>query len=273
MRLLLVVWTLNLKAKYTGTSLSAVMNKSALINHTKTCALFLLFLCHSYIYRCSLMFHDFILVHINVFNLANLCSGSWCHPLNKPILPLWNQSQSQSLPACQLNGTILNYISDVYRNSEMEGGKPWHLICITQRFCPCLVSIATEIFHYEQTPLSNISVIRNVDLLFSLSFQGGLRGNIDWHLCSKMFWFFFFFSKWKRGCSQLILPCLQLNYTSRVSSNFSWTESGNIKMLSSTQDSAVGHKLPPATFTFNHTNCILYALGVGMSTKDPDHLR
>lgn len=37
--------------------------------------------------------------------------------------------------------------------------------------------------------------------------------------------------------------------------------------------SGVGHKLPPATFTFNHTNCILYALGVGMSTKDPDHLR
>lgn len=44
-------------------------------------------------------------------------------------------------------------------------------------------------------------------------------------------------------------------------------------MLSSSQASAVGHKLPPATFTFNHTNCILYALGVGMSTKDQDHLR
>ncbi|XP_051277404.1 peroxisomal multifunctional enzyme type 2 [Dicentrarchus labrax] len=36
---------------------------------------------------------------------------------------------------------------------------------------------------------------------------------------------------------------------------------------------AVGQKLPPTTFSFNHTQCILYALGVGMSTKDPDHLR
>ncbi|XP_008287375.1 peroxisomal multifunctional enzyme type 2 [Stegastes partitus] len=36
---------------------------------------------------------------------------------------------------------------------------------------------------------------------------------------------------------------------------------------------AVGQKLPPSTFHFTHTQCILYALGVGMSTKDPDHLR
>ncbi|TDH12925.1 hypothetical protein EPR50_G00052350 [Perca flavescens] len=36
---------------------------------------------------------------------------------------------------------------------------------------------------------------------------------------------------------------------------------------------AVGQKLPPSTVTFTHTQCILYALGVGMSTKDPDHLR
>uniref|UniRef100_A0A7N6AN86 Peroxisomal multifunctional enzyme type 2 n=1 Tax=Anabas testudineus TaxID=64144 RepID=A0A7N6AN86_ANATE len=36
---------------------------------------------------------------------------------------------------------------------------------------------------------------------------------------------------------------------------------------------AVGKKLPPTTFSFDHTQCILYALGVGMSTKDPDHLR
>uniref|UniRef100_A0AAX7UXW6 Peroxisomal multifunctional enzyme type 2 n=1 Tax=Astatotilapia calliptera TaxID=8154 RepID=A0AAX7UXW6_ASTCA len=35
----------------------------------------------------------------------------------------------------------------------------------------------------------------------------------------------------------------------------------------------LGQKLPPTTFSFNHTQCILYALGVGMSTKDPDHLR
>ncbi|XP_049907689.1 peroxisomal multifunctional enzyme type 2 [Epinephelus moara] len=36
---------------------------------------------------------------------------------------------------------------------------------------------------------------------------------------------------------------------------------------------AVGQKLPPITFNFDHIQCILYALGVGMSTKDPDHLR
>lgn len=36
---------------------------------------------------------------------------------------------------------------------------------------------------------------------------------------------------------------------------------------------AVGQKLPVSTFNFNHIQCILYALGVGMSTKDPDHLR
>ncbi|XP_054466225.1 peroxisomal multifunctional enzyme type 2 [Anoplopoma fimbria] len=36
---------------------------------------------------------------------------------------------------------------------------------------------------------------------------------------------------------------------------------------------AVGQKLPPSTFVFTPTQCILYALGVGMSTKDPDHLR
>uniref|UniRef100_A0A3Q4HKL7 Hydroxysteroid (17-beta) dehydrogenase 4 n=1 Tax=Neolamprologus brichardi TaxID=32507 RepID=A0A3Q4HKL7_NEOBR len=41
----------------------------------------------------------------------------------------------------------------------------------------------------------------------------------------------------------------------------------------SSQTKAVGQKLPPTTFSFNHTQCILYALGVGMSTKDPDHLR
>ncbi|XP_053277775.1 LOW QUALITY PROTEIN: peroxisomal multifunctional enzyme type 2-like [Pleuronectes platessa] len=36
---------------------------------------------------------------------------------------------------------------------------------------------------------------------------------------------------------------------------------------------AVGQKMEATTFSFNHTQCILYALGVGMSTKDPDHLR
>ncbi|KAK5601814.1 hypothetical protein CRENBAI_020171 [Crenichthys baileyi] len=36
---------------------------------------------------------------------------------------------------------------------------------------------------------------------------------------------------------------------------------------------AVGQKLPTSSFSFTPTQCILYALGVGMSTKDPDSLR
>ncbi|CAL1615578.1 unnamed protein product [Knipowitschia caucasica] len=38
-------------------------------------------------------------------------------------------------------------------------------------------------------------------------------------------------------------------------------------------DSPVGYKMAPSQFTYSHTQCILYALGVGMSTKDPDALR
>ncbi|XP_034759301.2 peroxisomal multifunctional enzyme type 2 isoform X1 [Acipenser ruthenus] len=36
---------------------------------------------------------------------------------------------------------------------------------------------------------------------------------------------------------------------------------------------AVGQKLPEMVFTYSQTQCILYALGVGMSTKDPDHMK
>uniref|UniRef100_A0A4W5KAK2 Peroxisomal multifunctional enzyme type 2 n=1 Tax=Hucho hucho TaxID=62062 RepID=A0A4W5KAK2_9TELE len=36
---------------------------------------------------------------------------------------------------------------------------------------------------------------------------------------------------------------------------------------------AVGQKLPQSTFSYSHTQCILYALGVGMSTKDDHHLK
>ncbi|XP_041958062.1 peroxisomal multifunctional enzyme type 2 [Alosa sapidissima] len=36
---------------------------------------------------------------------------------------------------------------------------------------------------------------------------------------------------------------------------------------------AVGQTLPEMTFTYSHIECILYALGVGMSTKEPDHLK
>ncbi|MBN3319569.1 DHB4 enzyme, partial [Atractosteus spatula] len=36
---------------------------------------------------------------------------------------------------------------------------------------------------------------------------------------------------------------------------------------------AIGQKLTEVAFTYSHTQCILYALGVGMSTKDPDYLK
>ncbi|KAL1268924.1 hypothetical protein QQF64_031213 [Cirrhinus molitorella] len=42
---------------------------------------------------------------------------------------------------------------------------------------------------------------------------------------------------------------------------------------SSNPSSAVGQTLPEMSFTYTHMNCILYALGVGMSTKEPDHLK
>uniref|UniRef100_A0A8C6UV69 Hydroxysteroid (17-beta) dehydrogenase 4 n=1 Tax=Neogobius melanostomus TaxID=47308 RepID=A0A8C6UV69_9GOBI len=38
-------------------------------------------------------------------------------------------------------------------------------------------------------------------------------------------------------------------------------------------EAAVGQKLPPSQFSYSHTQCILYALGVGMSTTDQDSLR
>ncbi|KAJ8401632.1 hypothetical protein AAFF_G00379490 [Aldrovandia affinis] len=36
---------------------------------------------------------------------------------------------------------------------------------------------------------------------------------------------------------------------------------------------AVGQKLPEMVFSYSHTQCILYALGVGMSTREADHLK
>uniref|UniRef100_A0A8C5PD43 Hydroxysteroid 17-beta dehydrogenase 4 n=1 Tax=Leptobrachium leishanense TaxID=445787 RepID=A0A8C5PD43_9ANUR len=36
---------------------------------------------------------------------------------------------------------------------------------------------------------------------------------------------------------------------------------------------AIGKKLPESVYSYNHLQPILYALGVGMSTKDPDHLK
>lgn len=36
---------------------------------------------------------------------------------------------------------------------------------------------------------------------------------------------------------------------------------------------AVGQTLPETSFSYTHMNCILYALGVGMSSREPDHLK
>ncbi|XDV49710.1 hypothetical protein PO909_018910 [Leuciscus waleckii] len=48
----------------------------------------------------------------------------------------------------------------------------------------------------------------------------------------------------------------------------------NLTGASATNPSeAVGHTLPEISFSYTHMHCILYALGVGMSTGDPDHLR
>uniref|UniRef100_A0A671MPP6 Peroxisomal multifunctional enzyme type 2 n=1 Tax=Sinocyclocheilus anshuiensis TaxID=1608454 RepID=A0A671MPP6_9TELE len=39
------------------------------------------------------------------------------------------------------------------------------------------------------------------------------------------------------------------------------------------QSSAVGQTLPEMSFSYTHMNCILYALGVGMSSREPDQLK
>uniref|UniRef100_A0A6Q2YUS5 Hydroxysteroid (17-beta) dehydrogenase 4 n=1 Tax=Esox lucius TaxID=8010 RepID=A0A6Q2YUS5_ESOLU len=39
------------------------------------------------------------------------------------------------------------------------------------------------------------------------------------------------------------------------------------------QMEAVGRRLPEMTFSYSHMQCILYALGVGMSTRENDHLK
>lgn len=41
----------------------------------------------------------------------------------------------------------------------------------------------------------------------------------------------------------------------------------------SPQAKFVGHKLPSVEYSYTNLQPILYALGVGMSTKDPDHLK
>lgn len=44
-------------------------------------------------------------------------------------------------------------------------------------------------------------------------------------------------------------------------------------MLVCLQAEAVGKVLPEMTFSYTNMHCILYALGVGMSTREADHLK
>ncbi|KAI1900244.1 hypothetical protein AGOR_G00048000 [Albula goreensis] len=65
---------------------------------------------------------------------------------------------------------------------------------------------------------------------------------------------------------------------SQVETNEGVTANPTSAMASATSDGinpleAVGQKLPEMVFTYSQTQCILYALGVGMSTRDPDHLK
>ncbi|XP_051508624.1 peroxisomal multifunctional enzyme type 2-like [Myxocyprinus asiaticus] len=51
------------------------------------------------------------------------------------------------------------------------------------------------------------------------------------------------------------------------------TSAVSIKAAGTNPSAAIGHTLAEMSFTYTHMNCILYALGVGMSTKDPHHLK
>uniref|UniRef100_A0AAX7UAQ9 Peroxisomal multifunctional enzyme type 2 n=1 Tax=Astatotilapia calliptera TaxID=8154 RepID=A0AAX7UAQ9_ASTCA len=77
------------------------------------------------------------------------------------------------------------------------------------------------------------------------------------------------------SCEAKPLWCDFCDATCFLSLNYTFFCFNPLSVFSSffSQTKAVGQKLPPTTFSFNHTQCILYALGVGMSTKDPDHLR
>lgn len=44
-------------------------------------------------------------------------------------------------------------------------------------------------------------------------------------------------------------------------------------LISDFQTSLVGRELTTKVYKYTHLEPILYALGVGMSTKDPDHLK
>ncbi|KAM9821771.1 peroxisomal multifunctional enzyme type 2 [Syngnathus typhle] len=65
-----------------------------------------------------------------------------------------------------------------------------------------------------------------------------------------------------------------VNVLSKVESGVTASPTSAVSSAAGINPTAVvGQKLPVTTFDFTHTQCILYALGVGMSSKDPDHLR
>ncbi|XP_006034004.1 peroxisomal multifunctional enzyme type 2 [Alligator sinensis] len=53
----------------------------------------------------------------------------------------------------------------------------------------------------------------------------------------------------------------------------STSSTGSVAIPSIDHTKYVGYKLPPLMYKYTHLEPILYALGVGMSTKDPDHLK
>ncbi|XP_051876370.1 peroxisomal multifunctional enzyme type 2 isoform X2 [Pristis pectinata] len=51
------------------------------------------------------------------------------------------------------------------------------------------------------------------------------------------------------------------------------TSTSNVNPFFLMQVEAIGKKMPSIVYTYTHLQPILYALGVGMTTKDPDHLK
>ncbi|KYO20545.1 peroxisomal multifunctional enzyme type 2 [Alligator mississippiensis] len=64
----------------------------------------------------------------------------------------------------------------------------------------------------------------------------------------------------------------QIESEEGVSMN-STSSTGSVDIPSIDHTKYVGYKLPPLMYKYTHLEPILYALGVGMSTKDPDHLK
>uniref|UniRef100_A0A8C7ZRT8 Peroxisomal multifunctional enzyme type 2 n=1 Tax=Oryzias sinensis TaxID=183150 RepID=A0A8C7ZRT8_9TELE len=82
--------------------------------------------------------------------------------------------------------------------------------------------------------------------------------------------------QWKEICDFTNNPKSQKMFERSGGSLVSLMDLNGLFLLSHvllSQTMAVGQKLPTSSFSYSHTQCILYALGVGMSTKDPDHLR